>query len=67
MAKHIEIDNNTEIICAAERAKAVADMLTVLMEEEGWVRTVRNATPVNAVYSIIHELKAIEKLAGGES
>ncbi len=51
-----------EISIAVERGKAVADMLSAVLEEDGVVVPgVFDMTPAGAAHSVIHEFEAIEK------
>ncbi len=52
-----------EISLAVERGKAVADMLSTVLEEDGVVVPgVFHLTPACAAHTIIHEFEAIEKM-----
>ncbi len=51
-----------EIALAADRGKAVADMLSAVLEEDGVVvPEVLHLTPANVAHTIVHEFEAIEK------
>ncbi len=51
-----------EISLAMERGKAVADMLSAVLEEDGVVVPgVFHMTPAGVAYSVVHEFEAIEK------
>ena len=48
---------------AVERGTAVADLMAVLLAEEGVViPAVRRASPVDAMYCLLHEFSAIEAI-----
>ncbi len=52
-----------EISLAVERGKAVADMLSTVLEEDGVVVPgVFHLTPASASHTIIHYFEAIEKM-----
>ncbi len=51
-----------EISFAVDRGKAVADMLSTLLEEDGVVvPEVLHLTPANVAHTIVHEFEVIEK------
>ena len=55
-----------EISLAVERGKAVADMLSTVLEEDGVVIPgVLALTPTGVAHSIVHEFEAIEKTIEG--
>ena len=51
-----------EISVAVERGKAVADMLSAVLEEDGVVvPEVLDLTPAGVAHTVVHEFEAIEK------